>query len=76
MGWILAAYDASTAYLQEKGIDRLLILRAPYPPPPGVRPGTLFRAKGGIYGTKDAGRSWWKKLAADAKLVGCFVFPL
>ena len=76
MGWILAAYDASTAYLQEKGIDRLLILRAPYPPPPGVRPGTLFRAKGGIYGTKDARRSWWKKLAADAKLVGCFVFPL
>ena len=76
MGWILAAYDASTAYLQEKGIDRLLILRAPYPPPLGVRPGTLFRAKGGIYGTKDAGRSWWKKLAADAKLVGCFVFPL
>lgn len=30
----------------------------------------MFRAKGGIYGTKDAGRSWWKKLAADAKLVG------
>ena len=22
----------------------------------------LFRAKGSIYGTKDAGRSWWKKL--------------
>eukprot|EP00435_Cladocopium_sp_Y103_P057754 s1878_g20.t1 len=70
MRWVLAAYDASTAYLQAKGTQRLLILKAPYPPPPGVAPGTLFRAKGSIYGTKDAGRSWWKKLAADAKLVG------
>ncbi|CAE7252473.1 RE1 [Symbiodinium sp. CCMP2592] len=32
------------------------------PPPPGVQPGDLFRARGSIYGTKDAGRSWWKKL--------------
>ena len=70
MSWTLAAYDASTAYLQAKGIARLLVLRAPHPPPPGVNPGTLFRAKGSIYGTKDAGRSWWKKLAADAKSVG------
>jgi hypothetical protein len=52
MRWVLAAYDASTAYLQAKGIERLLILKAPYPPPPGVAPGTLFRARGSIYGTK------------------------
>ena len=49
MGWVLAAFDASTAYLQSSGIDRLLILRAPKPPPPGVMPGTLFRARGSIY---------------------------
>ena len=64
-GWTIASYDASTAYLQSSGIDRLLILKCPHPPPPGVRPGTLFRAKGSIYGTKDAGRSWWKKLVRE-----------
>lgn len=65
--WTLASYDASTAYLQSTGIDRLLILKAPRPPPPGVRPDSLFQALGSIYGTKDAGRSWWKKLMKDAK---------
>ncbi|CAE7616057.1 RE2, partial [Symbiodinium sp. CCMP2592] len=60
--WVIAASDASTAYLQSQGINRLLILRPPRPPPPGVSPHDLFRAKGSIYGTKDAGRSWWKKL--------------
>ncbi len=60
--WFLAAYDASTAYLQSKGIAQLLVLRPPYPPPPGVSPSDLLRAKGSIYGTRDAGRSWWKKL--------------
>ena len=68
--WTLAAYDASTAYLQSGGIERLLILRAPRPPPPGVQAGALFRAKGSIYGTKDAGRSWWKKLVRDARAAG------
>eukprot|EP00434_Breviolum_minutum_P011223 symbB.v1.2.009904.t1/scaffold605.1/size182108/4 len=65
--WTLASYDASTAYLQSTGIDRLLILKAPRPPPPGVRPDSLFQALGSIYGTKDAGRSWWKNLMKDAK---------
>eukprot|EP00435_Cladocopium_sp_Y103_P058473 s1160_g20.t1 len=60
--WILEAFDASTAYLQSHGIARLLLLRPPRPPPPGVSPFDLLRAKGSIYGTRDAGRSWWKKL--------------
>ena len=60
--WILEAYDASTAYLQSQGIARLLLLRPPRPPPPGVTPFDLLRAKGSIYGTRDAGRSWWRKL--------------
>ena len=61
-GWEVAASDASTAYLQSQGISRLLILRTPQPPPPGLGPHDLLRAKGSIYGTRDAGRQWWKKL--------------
>ncbi|CAE7468223.1 RE2 [Symbiodinium sp. CCMP2592] len=61
-GWEVAASDASTAYLQSQGISRLLVLRAPRPPPPGLGPNDLLRAKGSIYGTRDAGRQWWKKL--------------
>ena len=60
--WIIWACDASTAYLQSQGISRLLILRSPRPPPPAVSSTDLLRAKGSIYGTKDAGRAWWKKL--------------
>ena len=56
------ACDASTAYLQSNGISRLLLLRPPRPPPPGILPHDLLRALGSIYGTKDAGRAWWKKL--------------
>ena len=64
--WEVRAYDASTAYLQAKGISRLLILRPPRPPPPGIYQHDLLRAKGSIYGTKDAGRSWWIKLFKEA----------
>lgn len=64
--WEVRAYDASTAYLQAKGISRLLVLRPPRPPPPGVYQHDLLRAKGSIYGTKDAGRSWWIKLFKEA----------
>ena len=66
-GWAVTASDASTAYLQSEGISRLLVLRPPRPPPPGVGPNDLLRAKGSIYGTKDAGRSWWKKLYATLR---------
>ena len=60
--WIISACDASTAYLQSHGISRLLLLRPPRPPPPGVSADDLMRALGSISGTKDAGRAWWKKL--------------
>ena len=66
-GWTIVACDASTAYLQSQGISRLLVLRPPRPPPPGVSPHDLFRARGSIYGTKDAGRAWWKKLYKTLK---------
>eukprot|EP00435_Cladocopium_sp_Y103_P062847 s520_g24.t1 len=70
MRWFITACDASTAYLQSQGIGRLLILRAPRPPPPDISPFDLFRAEGSIYGTKDAGRSWWKKLFRTLKRHG------
>ncbi|CAE7352234.1 RE2 [Symbiodinium sp. CCMP2456] len=65
--WTITACDASTAYLQSKGISRTLILRPPRPPPPGISPHDLLRARGSIYGTKDAGRAWWKKLYKTLK---------
>ena len=68
--WIILSCDASTAYLQSQGISRLLILRPPRPPPPGVSLTDLLRAKGSIYGTKDAGRSWWRKLYKTLKKYG------
>ena len=74
--WIVWACDASTAYLQSKGISRLLILRPPRPPPPGISVHDLLRAKGSIYGTKDAGRSWWKKLFKTLKAHGWIMSKL
>jgi hypothetical protein len=68
--WAITAADASTAYLQSSGINRLLLLRAPRPPPPGLEPGQLMRAKGSIYGTKDAGRSWWLLLRSTLISLG------
>lgn len=65
--WFILACDASTAYLQSQGIRRLLILR---PPLPGISVHDLLRARGSIYGTKDAGRAWWRKLFATLKLHG------
>ena len=69
-GWEVLASDASTAYLQSQGISRLLVLRPPRPPPPGLGPNDLLRAKGSIYGTRDAGRAWWKKLYATLRKHG------
>ena len=57
--WPVAKADATNAYLQSKGILRMLLLKLPNPPPPDVEPGSLLRAKGSIYGTKDAARAWW-----------------
>ena len=68
--WVISACDVSTAYLQSQGISRLLPLKPPRPLPPGVSPHDLFRALGSIYGTKDAGRSWWRKLFKTSKSHG------
>ena len=59
-GWTGCSYDAKSAYLQAEGIDRLLLIRMPKRHP--TDPGKVFYAQGSIYGTKDAGRAWYKHL--------------
>ena len=62
-GWSLSGYDAASALLQSEGIHRTLLLRMPgKQPPPGTVPFQVLRALGSIYGTRDAGRSWYKLL--------------
>ena len=59
-GWSLRCLDAATAFLQSKGIDRTLLLKMPADnPPPGIGPGEIVLATGSIYGTYDAGRTWY-----------------
>ena len=56
--------DVRNAYFQGKKLERVLLLR----PPKGGLPGeedlqhAAIRAKAPIYGTRDAGRMFWKRL--------------
>ena len=48
---------------QEEGIERLHLLMMPkQQPPPGCEPGEVREARGSIYGTRDASRSWCQYL--------------
>ena len=60
--WRLRLLDAHNAFLQSGELERLLILTPPYPLPPDVEKGSIFIAKGFLYGTRDAGRGWWLEL--------------
>jgi len=71
--WKLTSADAASAYLQSGNIDRFLVLSAPDPPPPGTTPGALYRALGAIYGTRDAGRSFWEHLVKETTVNGKWV---
>ena len=44
--WTLQAWDATAAYLQSDGIQRLLILRPPRPLPPGLLGGHAPQGQG------------------------------
>ena len=69
--WCLRGYDAASAFLQYEGISRTLLLRMPSSnPPPGTLPGQILRALGSTYGTKDAGRIFYKTLGRCALKVG------
>ena len=49
--------------LQTGGTERLLLLVMPKrQPPPGCEPGEVRVARRSIYGTRDAGRSWYQTL--------------
>ena len=74
--WSLRTGDASNAYLQSDGVTRLLVLRVPDPVPDPSLVGKYLRAKGAIYGTKDAGRGWWLKLKAELLSLGWRLHPL
>ena len=59
--WSCGSADAASAYLQAGGIERLLLLMMPKrQPPPGCEPGEVRVARGSIYGTRDASRSWYQ----------------
>ena len=74
--WKIEMADASNAYLQSDGISRLLILRPPDPLPDPALAGMYLRAKGTIYGTRDAGRGWWLKLKRVLTEAGWRPHPL
>ena len=61
--WSFGSADAASAYLQARGIERLLLLMMPKrQPPPGCEPEEVRVARGSISGTWDAGRSWYQHL--------------
>lgn len=51
--------DTKSAFLQSESFDRLLLLRMPYRHPPPGCVGQMMVARGSIYGTGDAGRSFY-----------------
>ena len=56
--------DISSAYLQGKQNDRVILYRIPKGgiPEEGVQEGDVIAARVPIYGTKDAGRGFWLRL--------------
>ena len=53
--------DISSAYLQGKEVDRIILYRIPKGgiPEEGVADGAVIAARVPIYGTKGAGRGFW-----------------
>ena len=71
--WNCVSADAASAYLQAGGIERLLLLMMlKRQPPPGCEPGEVRVARGSIYGTRDAGCSWYQLLRD--KLAGLYLY--
>ena len=59
---VIKSVDITNAYFQGEEQDRLMILRQPPGGILGLHPNTRMLARVPIYGTKDAGRKFWKKL--------------
>ena len=59
--WSCGSADAASACLHARRIERLLLLMMPKrQPPPGCEPGEVSVARGSIFGTRDASRSWYQ----------------
>ena len=56
--------DITSAYLQGKEVDRIILYRIPKGgiPAEGLEEGTVIATRVPIYGTKDAGRGFWLRL--------------
>ena len=63
----LRSADISNAYFQGKELDRILLLKPPKGglPDSSITEDTMILARVPIYGTKDAGRQFWKKLRQE-----------
>lgn len=61
-GYMLHVGDITAAFLQGLGLARVLLMRPPHDGIPGVKPGSILRAKNPVYGTKDAPRGFWRSL--------------
>eukprot|EP00435_Cladocopium_sp_Y103_P025044 s387_g6.t1 len=69
-------FEAKSRLVVQGNQENNNTIRPPRPPPPGISVHDLLRAKGSIYGTKDAGRSWWKKLFKTLKAHGWIMSKL
>jgi len=59
---VIKSVDITNAYFQGEAQDRLMLLRPPPGGLPGFPQGARLLARVPIYGTKDAGRKFWKRL--------------
>ena len=48
--WIACAFDVEAAFLTGLGMKREMLFRPPAGGLPGVKPGSLIRAKKGLFG--------------------------
>ena len=69
-GYALYSGDISSAYLQGAPVARKLLLSAPRGGIPGVPGDAVLRARVPIYGTRDAGRGFYKVLRAALEQSG------
>ena len=58
----ICSADITNAYFQGERLDRIMLLSQPDGGLPGVDPDAQMLARVPIYGTKDAGRGFWKRL--------------
>ena len=66
----LQTLDITNAYFHGEKIDRLVLLKQPRGGIPGEPEGQMYVCNTPIYGGKDSGRLFWKRLKSEAKTSG------